>query len=621
MTFRNLLFLIFIGCFSSAQSQSIDLSKLNQSKGFLFFNGKTSYVVSDTVIPLESLRYNATILNWKQTPEEPFIYDDYNEKYYSYKFILSNKDTIERNVVCMFGGRGIGEASIGQVSAGDWKYIDKTGYTVPLEERPLPYARFTFPITISPGSIDTIYISIDERRAYKVIGFVLFDAELMASWQQTHNLQMGWIFGVLTIFLLLNFFLFASLGERIHLWYAFYLIGAIGFFIKFEGIEVYFPGLDSKWGFRLTPMAFFSVIALACLVKTLRHYVPPSKTWKRWIFVGDMLFYLSVLAAILFLLSFAIESWDAILHIIYPKILILNIILVSFILLFCIKILYHRVPGGWFIFTGLSLVMVGAMLRSFLTAGSVDLLPPFLFEYGLVAEAIIISFGLMYRYNLFRKERNTLAIELKAKELEVTKQLVETLEAEHERVARDLHDELSGNLAALQLHIHASTLHADEKRNIEAIMHHAALSARRIAHNLMPPGFEQTTLNQLLKSFFDQFAQVKDLKVNYFFASDVPELLPSQSLMVYRIILELVNNIIKHANATEASVQISIVEDQYRILVEDNGIGLDGQKAEGMGLKNIRSRVAFLNGVMEIDSSPFGTSVIISFPFKNIIKF
>src|SRR5690606_27866188 len=98
---------------------------------------------------------------------------------------------------------------------------------------------------------------------------------------------------------------------------------------------------------------------------------------------------------------------------------------------------------------------------------------------------------------------------------------------------------------------------------------------------------------------------------------DQKEIEHSTGLTIYRIVQELLNNVIKHAQASEALVQLLVENDKLIVNVEDNGQGFDTRLSEekgGMGWRNIRSRVELLNGMIDIQSSAgSGTSVNIEF--------
>lgn len=614
MRFSLLITIFFLWAGKFAMAQAIDIARLPGKGGIHYFNGQTEYISSPVMYSLDSLRILFSQGKGLKAPQEEVVYGNFNMDYYGHKFIVTNSDTVEREAVCLFGGRAIMHADIGQYGGGRWRYLTHTGYQVPFEKRPYPFVRYGFPIKVLPGRTDTIYVSVDETHAFRVLGFMMFRPDVLMAWKNAYYMSIGWIVGLLSIFLLINFYLYFSLGEKINLWYGIYLFFALAFVIKFEGLEAEFLGLDSEWGFRLTPMTLFSNLGLAFLVKTFVAFVPATSYWRPWQKTGNTIFHAILISTSLLYIGYASKVFSFFPKIAYPILLVCSISGIGYLLFISAATVLKKVAGAWLFALGISVVLIGSSFRVLLVDGNVDVMPPFLFEKGLALEAIIISFALMHRYRIFRQQRNRLELELKARELETTRQLVETLEAEQERLARDLHDELSGNLAALQVHIHASSLSAHEKMPIENILSGAAQSARQIAHNLMPPAIENTGLRQLLASYFNQFLQNSLLHFHFFYSPDTPEPEPRQSLMVYRMVLELVNNIIRHSQATEASVQINASDGLFHLVAEDNGVGMPSGTKGGMGLRNICNRATYLGGTVDIDSSGKGTSIHISFP-------
>jgi signal transduction histidine kinase len=620
MVLRPVFILFILLCTQVAMPQAIDITNLPDDEEFLYFNGRTEYIQSNRMYSLDSLHILFLNGMGKPSPAEEVVYDNFNMDFYGYRFLVTNSDTLEREAVFLFGGRAVRHADIGQYGGGRWKYLSHTGYGVPFENRPYPFVRYGFSIKVPPGQTDTIYLSVDETYAFRVLGFMMFRPELLIAWTNSYYISIGWIIGLLSIFSLINFYLYFSLGEKINLWYGIYLVFALAFLIKFEGLEAEFLGLDTEWGFRLTPMTLFSNFGLAFLVKTYVAFLPDNPFWKHWKKIGNIIFHSIWIFSCILFIGFATKIFALFPRLAYPILLFCSITGIGYLICISMVSTYKRVTGAWLFALGISVVLIGASLRVLLLDGNFDIKPPFLFEKGLAIEAIVVSFALMYRYRIFREERNRLQMELKAKELESTRRLVETLEAEQERVARDLHDELSGNLAALQVLIHAGSLPQKEKANIEEVLSNAAQSARQIAHNLMPPALEHTGLKELLSSYFNQLLQKSHLQFHFFYAPDTPELPQRKALMVYRMLLELVNNILRHSQATEASVQINASEGQFHLVVEDNGTGIPASSIPGLGIRNLRTRVTFLGGNMEVDSSGKGSTIIISFPLdKNEI--
>jgi len=91
-----------------------------------------------------------------------------------------------------------------------------------------------------------------------------------------------------------------------------------------------------------------------------------------------------------------------------------------------------------------------------------------------------------------------------------------------------------------------------------------------------------------------------------------------RELMIYRILMELTSNIFKHSGATESTIQIVYHATYLELIAEDNGHGFSSKSTDGIGIKNVRSRVDYLGGQINIDSGHAGTTIIIQIPYKKI---
>lgn len=249
-----------------------------------------------------------------------------------------------------------------------------------------------------------------------------------------------------------------------------------------------------------------------------------------------------------------------------------------------------------------------------LTSLSVTSLSPI--ALGLSIETFLISFGFAYRYNLIQREKQKLLTDIHAQQRESTRKIIDMLEAEQKRFAHDLHDELGGNLAAIKMILEGQKFNNEQLTGVIPLVDKTSASVRNIAHNLMPPGFESTNLTEMLDKFYMKLNM--ESKINFTFHSTGSNLQFSkqEELMIYRIILELTNNIIKHAEATRATIQLIYYDKQLELMVEDNGKGIGKNTVNGMGLKSVQSRVDFLEGSMNIDSGANGVTIIIQIPYN-----
>jgi signal transduction histidine kinase len=237
-------------------------------------------------------------------------------------------------------------------------------------------------------------------------------------------------------------------------------------------------------------------------------------------------------------------------------------------------------------------------------------------DIGLGFEAVIICIGILYRYNLDKKKKDQLQVDLEKQKTKLAEQVLHTQEDERKRIAEDLHDELGGNLAAIKMSLLALQLDDKKKQPLMQLIDSTSSSVRNISHNLMPPEFKETELHVLLKRHYEHLNN-KDLIAFYFYCSgNVYPFNLHKKLMLYRIILEVTNNIIKHSGGSEATVQLIYYDNYLQIMAEDNGKGFSAQAGEGIGLKNLHSRIDYLKGTIAIDSSLKGTTITIYIPYQ-----
>ncbi len=256
-------------------------------------------------------------------------------------------------------------------------------------------------------------------------------------------------------------------------------------------------------------------------------------------------------------------------------------------------------------------------------------------NYFLIASlaALMIVGFLVYRnlrhHQQLGKQQDELQ-QQRIRELEKDKQLVAVdsmlkgQEEERSRLAKDLHDGLGGLLSGVKFSL------SNMKDNLIVTPDNMAVfersldmldtsikELRRVAHNMMPEMLTKFGLDEALKEYCNTINTTKLLTVKY--QSVGMDLRPDRSIeiIIYRIVQELLNNIMKHAAATEAFVQLVRENNRLNVVVEDNGKGFDTallEKSKGAGWINVRSRVDYLKGQLDIHSGAGkGTLVNIEF--------
>src|SRR5690606_31189859 len=139
-----------------------------------------------------------------------------------------------------------------------------------------------------------------------------------------------------------------------------------------------------------------------------------------------------------------------------------------------------------------------------------------------------------------------------------------------------------------------------------------------LSKTLVPPSLGDIGLKEALLEMIENMTISPELSIRIR-ANDqhIENLSNNKKLIVYRIVQEQINNILKHSKATEAQIELKTIKNRLHLIIKDNGVGFDPRKkSKGIGLNNIISRVEMQNGKMEIISAPgSGCLLKIEIPF------
>lgn len=225
-----------------------------------------------------------------------------------------------------------------------------------------------------------------------------------------------------------------------------------------------------------------------------------------------------------------------------------------------------------------------------------------------------------YRHRQRLQQQRIMELETE-KQLAATEAVLKGEEQERTRLAKDLHDGLGGMLSGIKYTLNTmkgNLVMTPEnamafERSLD-MLDSSIREMRRVAHNMMPEALVKFGLDTALKDLCNDVNQSGALQVTYQSLGLEGKIIDqTKSITIYRIVQELLNNILKHAGASHALVQVSSNENQLTVTVEDDGRGFDSgilNQSRGIGWLNIQHRVDFLKGRWDVDSSPGkGTSV------------
>ena len=193
---------------------------------------------------------------------------------------------------------------------------------------------------------------------------------------------------------------------------------------------------------------------------------------------------------------------------------------------------------------------------------------------------------------------------------EITRNIIKAEERERNRWAEELHDNIAQTLGVVKLYIGMIDSHSENEKEIlkksTELIQQSISEIRHLSANLKPPVFEDQGLKESIQNLIANIRRIKELKFSLVVDDQKVNqyLNDEQKLMIYRIVQEQLNNIIKYAEAKNVLIKIEIDYPHVEIQIKDDGVGFDAANLEsGIGLKNIRGRLNLFNGKLSVISS------------------
>jgi signal transduction histidine kinase len=205
------------------------------------------------------------------------------------------------------------------------------------------------------------------------------------------------------------------------------------------------------------------------------------------------------------------------------------------------------------------------------------------------------------------------------------KDVIDAEEKERSRIAQELHDGLGQLLSVARLNVAGleDAVSDEDKDHLNRslkIIDDACTEVRNISHNMMPSALIRLGLIPAINEVVNNVNSANGVKIDFKSNLDV-SLGQSLDITVYRVVQEILNNMIKHAKADHINMSIERVGGELRISMQDNGIGFNTEEiknSKGIGWKNIFSRVSMLDGDIRLESEPEkGTLIFINLKLKN----
>lgn len=233
----------------------------------------------------------------------------------------------------------------------------------------------------------------------------------------------------------------------------------------------------------------------------------------------------------------------------------------------------------------------------------------------LILALFIIIFVVAYQRRLYSKQREMNDMEMKAQR-DLMDAVLQAKEKEQKRMAQELHDGIGSALTALKMSLIQMTLDPSDKTQIDDNIKAISVDVRRISNELMPSVLEDMGLQAALERLAQRIIVATSIDCKYYRNNALDSLHNDQAqLALYRVVQELLNNIVKYAKATEITITEELTDGNYVLSISDNGSGFepsekDLSKPGSLGMKNIKSRIQQVGGLIHYKKlTPKGTIV------------
>ncbi|GAB3994297.1 hypothetical protein GCM10028807_31730 [Spirosoma daeguense] len=513
------------------------------------------------------------------------------------------------------------------------------GWKTPATQRIRHHRHYWFPVSIPANQYVTVYLRIFKQRGTQLIPINLLPESAYETEVQKGYLFWGGVLFTLTFVALMSLIFFLTTFAAIYSRYIFCLLGLVGFFVINDGFLNQFAFDEQFLLPRQNVYFLFPLILFYSQLTFVRTFLPLQKTPSHRLHtIGTVVLWSGIIG----LLALTVElftSYTPLLEQIVVRIFSVVYwlpmpVIVAYIVVSIVR-RYH-VSEGW-------LYLIAVLPYYTLNLGQVfanfGLLPTYEpvanFVYYAVAalfEVLVLTIGLAYRYKMDRDQTEKLIKEhtvqqQRAYEAEVqTLALKNNLLIEKERIARDLHDNVGAHLAFVVTNLtHISDKAEKQPVNdgktwaaqLRTIVLHTREAVKLLRETIWAIHQESFTVEEFgerLNQYINRYVHETDgLSVDVqVTGSPTKRLTSSQVLNLFRIVQEALNNVVKHAGATQATVQLHVQGNQnIQLRIHDNGRGFiwPSETSEShYGLQNMQIRAQELGGTFRVFADD-GTTV------------
>ena len=498
--------------------------------------------------------------------------------------------------------------------------IYKTGDYLPFQNRPVYFWDFVLPIPTKEFKNDSLVLTIDNSGETQVFFLELMKEQAFEKIKSRDT----FIYGGLLAYAIFSAALFITLGilknNKNNILFGFFVLLSMLWIYNIEGVLFQFFW-NTQIFFQHASRVFFSSLAIGSFVLYFIHYYNDTiHPIAKKIFYAFFGFFIIRLLTVLLLPGIRVnEGLKYILLFIGTLIIIAGLILllVYLVLLFRKRDLFYHNLG-----TAICFLFI---LKEGLKLTGIDISPfpkedDYVSVFALVTILATISVDNIQTYRRQKKEEieNNLQ-DSRKKDKEISDRILDAQENERSTIGKNIHDQIGGLLATMKIQLETIKMKGEEKMSVSEIekliktVDKCSDELYTIVDDLSAPEFDEQDLSLIIQNRIELYEQSTGIRFE--FDTTPLTINISSALSIYRIICELITNSIRHAQCQHIVLKMSLDNGFLFISYSDDGVGFDIEKVDfNHGIKNIFSRLKFMNGKMDIASEQGKTNFTITIP-------
>lgn len=575
----------------------------------IYFYLKQYRLATDTAV--KSLSYFATtdsssqqmIAAFHRGAFQPVTYTVFNggiaDRYYWFHFQSQSKEGADIPLLDIDNSR-LNEIELFIQENNRLRSLGKLGDNYPFYQREIKNKNFLYQL---PESATDYFLFVNQVGSTFTLPMSILSEDAFFLTDDRYLFLSGWVYGILVFVALMSFLYFMTSGHKLYFYYCAYIITAVFWFFSYFGLGYAFlwgnyPGINivmapitASLNIMLNLQICQSLLKLADQNPLLNHLFNFCKG--------------SLLATAIFPVVFHLHRFGYVVNHFYLTLFLLTILasmaLVSWAVIF--DLLKNSLVAKFYfaasILKALSIVNLALIEFGFLqTMINME----GILQVGILVEILLLTYALARRYTNYK--------------LKTFSKVIEAHEKERAFISREIHDSISNSLTGI--HYGIEDVLADEKtlstgsverlQRISNSLSKLHSEARNISHNVMPEYIDKRCISDTISHYIEELrsgTSTSNLSVIFHSHQTDHAFTKEVKLNIFRIVQEILSNIIKHSHATQASITFNFLKNKLLIVAEDNGVGMNSnwKEKKGMGIANMKSRVELLQGTLLVSAT------------------